>query len=408
MCKKKNLNISEDSNLESEMSDSDVSMSNDSESEETSEVEVEVENTTQETVDEEEEPEDEVISAIKRECERKNDHPPMIQCDDFVTDISFHPFNDLLAVATIVGDVLFYEYSQEGNSLKCTLELHTKACRDIEFNHDGNILFSTSKDKSIMLNDTNTQELIRFYDNAHDEPIYCLTVIDENLFATGDDDGLIKLWDLRQNGDTPIYKTRKNEDYISDMVTNESHQFLLCSSGDGSLTTIDLTKRCIFMQSDEINDELTCLGLFRSETKLLAGSTKGKLYFYNWNEFGFHSDAFPGTKAAINALIPITENIVVTASEDGNLRATYLFPHRHLGVVGQHDMSVENLDICNNGTFIASTGHNNEIKFWNIQYFETVEKVNHKINKNERKKEMNKNLPSSKIKDTSDFFSDLA
>lgn len=70
---------------------------------------------------------------------------------------------------------------------------------------------------------------------------------------------------------TPIYKTKKNEDYISDMVTNESRKYLLCSSGDGSLTTIDLEKRAIYMQSEDHDDELTCLGLFRTETKLLAG-----------------------------------------------------------------------------------------------------------------------------------------
>lgn len=82
--------------------------------------------------------------------------------------------------------------------------------------------------------------------------------------------------------------------------------------------------------------------------------------------------------------------------------------YRHLGVVGQHDMSVENVDICNDGTFIASSGHNNEIKFWNIQYFENFEKVSHKHKRHERKRELANNLPSSKVQNSSDFFSDLA
>lgn len=161
------------------------------------------------------------------------------------------------------------------------------------------------------------------------------------------------------------------------------------------------------MQSEEYEEELTCLGLFRNETKLLAGSSKGKLFLYNWNEFGLHSDAFPGQKSAINSLIPITENIVVTACEDGNLRATHLFPHRHLGIAGQHELSVEKVDICNTGKFIASCSHNNDIKFWNIEYFEEFEKVSHKHNKHNKKKEMEHNLPSSKRKNVAEFFSDL-
>ena len=35
--------------------------------------------------------------------------------------------------------------------------------------------------------------------NAHDAPIHALTHIENgNILATGDDDGVIKIWDLRQ------------------------------------------------------------------------------------------------------------------------------------------------------------------------------------------------------------------
>lgn len=132
-----------------------------------------------------EEDEDEVILAIKRESERKRDHPPPIQCDDFITDLSFHPHEDLLAVANILGDVILYKYSNEENTVVKTFELHTKACRDIEFSADGNILFSVSKDQAIMLSDVESGKLVRFYEGAHDAPINSILVIDENFFATG-------------------------------------------------------------------------------------------------------------------------------------------------------------------------------------------------------------------------------
>lgn len=63
------------------------------------------------------------------------------------------------------------------------------------------------------------------------------------------------------------------------------------------------------------------MGLFRHNTKLVVGSSKGRLYLFNWGEFGYHSDVFPGpNKLAINTLVPITENVVITGSEDGVLR----------------------------------------------------------------------------------------
>lgn len=64
----------------------------------------------------------------------------------------------------------------------------------------------------------------------------------------GDDEGEIKIWDKRESGLKPIYKTKKNEDFISDMITNEYKQYLVCSSGDGSLTTIDFNNRYDLMR----------------------------------------------------------------------------------------------------------------------------------------------------------------
>lgn len=129
--------------------------------------------------------EDEVVRAIIAATKTPRSHPPDIATDDFVVDLSFHPDADILAVGTLTGDVLIYKYSNDENTLVNTLEVHTKAIRDIEFNLDGTTLFSTSKDRSIMLSDVHTGKLKQFYDNAHSVPVYQMSVFDENLFATG-------------------------------------------------------------------------------------------------------------------------------------------------------------------------------------------------------------------------------
>lgn len=128
---------------------------------------------------------DEVVRAIIAATKTPRSHPPDIATEDFVVDLSFHPDADILAVGTLTGDVLIYKYSNDENTLVNTLEVHTKAIRDIEFNLDGTTLFSTSKDRSIMLSDVHTGKLKRFYDNAHEVPVYQMSVFDENLFATG-------------------------------------------------------------------------------------------------------------------------------------------------------------------------------------------------------------------------------
>lgn len=250
MMQKKGLESSQSDDSEEEAEEvndsnsdsSDVSMTDTSEDEEDDPENQNNEAEMDENQGDEEE-EDEVIKAIKRENQKQRDHPPIIQCEDFITDISFHPKNDILGVASIVGDVTLYKYTNEANEVLNTLELHTKACRDIEFSEDGKLLFSVAKDKSIMISDVETGKLVSFFDDAHPAPLYRVYVINENLIATGDDDGTVKLWDLRRKQNACIFSLKKNEDYISDIITNEQQRHLVCSSGDGSLTTIDLGER---------------------------------------------------------------------------------------------------------------------------------------------------------------------
>lgn len=93
----------------------------------------------------EEDFEDEVVKAIKAEKNKSRDQPPTITCEDLIVDISFSPTRNIIALANIVGDVLLYEYCNEENKLLSTMELHLKACRDIEFDNEGTTLYSTAK-----------------------------------------------------------------------------------------------------------------------------------------------------------------------------------------------------------------------------------------------------------------------
>lgn len=86
-----------------------------------------------------------MIKAIKEAQQFQRNHPPDINTEEFNADICFHPKNDLLGVANMLGDIQIYKYSTDANELIATHECHLKSCRDIEFSDDGNILYSTAK-----------------------------------------------------------------------------------------------------------------------------------------------------------------------------------------------------------------------------------------------------------------------
>jgi hypothetical protein len=60
-------------------------------------------------------------------------------------------------------------------------------------------------------------------------------------------------------------------------------------------------------------------GIYRNESKVVVGTSKGNFYTFNWGEFGYHNDAFSGPLSPISMMIPITERIAVTAGEEGEL-----------------------------------------------------------------------------------------
>ena len=121
-------------------------------------------------------------------------------------------------------------------------------------------------------------------------------------------------------------------------------------------------------------------------------------------------------------MISITDNVVITGCEDGNIRAVHLYPHRFLGVVGHHEkeMPIERMDVSSSGEIIASTSHDNKVKFWNVKYLEEMDYNKRKKpgtlskhvarKKNLRKQLMRENehqLPSSSRSNKRDFFSGL-
>uniref|UniRef100_A0A1A9UN99 WD repeat-containing protein 55 homolog n=1 Tax=Glossina austeni TaxID=7395 RepID=A0A1A9UN99_GLOAU len=353
----------------------------------------------------EEDEDDETVRAIIAAIKKPRSSPPEINLEDFVTDICFHPERDIIAVATISGDVCLYEYSNQKNTLLRTIEVHAKACRDVQFTEDGCYLLTCSKDKSIMVTDVETEKLKKFYENAHEDAINKLHVIDANVFATGDDAGTVKLWDLRMKNE--IFGLKEVEDYITQLLTNDVGKLLFATSGGGYLSTINIAARKLYVQSEPYEEELTCMGIYRGDSKLVVGSSKGNLYTFNWGQFGYHSDKFPGVKASMSEMIPITDRIACVAGEEGIIRAVHVAPFRNLGIVGQHTMPIESLDISNNGELIASSSHNNDVRFWNVKYFEDFGDIKYN-EKHNAYKEKHHNLPSSKFTNASDFFSDLA
>jgi hypothetical protein len=57
------------------------------------------------------------------------------------------------------------------------------------------------------------------------------------------------------------------------------------------------------LQSEVYEGEMNSLGIVHKDSKLVAGCGDGKLYMFDWKEFGYHSDSFKGHPGNTNGSV---------------------------------------------------------------------------------------------------------
>ena len=86
------------------------------------------------------------------------------------------------------------------------MNYHDDSIRRLDFSPDGNMIYTVSSDQSIGIMTAGV--LQGKITKAHDVPINSVVHIENgNIIATGDDDGLIRIWDLRIAAEGNLHKS---------------------------------------------------------------------------------------------------------------------------------------------------------------------------------------------------------
>ncbi|KAK7503871.1 hypothetical protein BaRGS_00004994, partial [Batillaria attramentaria] len=295
---------------------------------------------------------------------KEEDVPGDIVHEDLVLAVTCHPSQNLIASGCIDGSVTIHSFSaSEKIKLLRTLPHHKKSCRALRFSPGGKRLYTAGKDKSLWCIDTETGGIRRKIKAAHESAIYSLLVTGERFVATGDDDGVLKLWDMRSKSAT--MELKECEEFISDMIIDQQQKILVATSGEGTLTAFNIRRKRMDLQSELFDSELLSLAAVKGEQRVVCGSGDGTLNIFHWGQWGNISDRFPGHPMSIDCIVPITEDIVCTGSMDGMIRAVNILPNRFLGIVGEHeDFPIEGLALSHDKQYLASCSHDQRVKFW--------------------------------------------
>jgi WD40 repeat protein len=58
---------------------------------------------------------------------------------------------------------------------------------------------------------------------------------------------LLSVWDIRKSD--PVWSLKEMDDYVSCMVTTEAQKYLVCASGEGTVTSVDLRNGRLHLQA---------------------------------------------------------------------------------------------------------------------------------------------------------------
>jgi WD40 repeat protein len=139
---------------------------------------------------------------------------------------------------------------------------------------------------------------------------YCISSTHEHIIATGDEAGVVRLFDIRKKNpiDELLIDDGRCEDTIKvlfikfclpclqfqDVQMSEDGKYLIAISDDGTVSAYNCKRHMFLMESESMGTDLCSIATVKGETKTLVTTASGQIQIYNYKGWGHPSDIIPG------------------------------------------------------------------------------------------------------------------
>lgn len=264
-----------------------------------------------------------------------------VQCTSPIFDVKFHKRHNLIALSGVDGTVKICQYDPLSPSFVTGSEICIKtssSARTIDFNNSNYIAIGNRG------GDVRVTEIQSGCDrfNLASSMIGITKVkwMTENVLASGSEDGVIQIWDKRV--ESPLIATISEcNEQIMDLCSTNENGYLLATSSD-KLAVFDMRnpKSKLHAMSDEMEDDLLCLGLFKNESRIICGTNDGPLAVFHFGDFGDMKERITGTclESSTNCLDKLSEDLLLVGNDDGRVGVVTLEPNMLCGVLCVQEM----------------------------------------------------------------------
>jgi len=210
-------------------------------------------------------------------------------------------------------------------------------------------------------------------------------------------------------------------------LPNINPHHVLCTSGDCTLSILDLRKTAAVATSEDQEDEPLCSAFAGESTRICLGTQSGFVTLWKNGEWLDHVDRIApaerlrkGDEApSVDCMVRVGDDIIVGAG-DGNIRKLGFRPNQYRDVVGKCEEVVTclasvpdgddwNVEPLGEGWVVSGSG--SKLEFWDTnESHDDAEEDDHDSSEDEKpkkKRKKSKKGPKSSGASSAAFFADL-
>jgi WD40 repeat protein len=225
-------------------------------------------------------------------------------------------------------------------------------------------LLSVSSDKTINSINVAKQKMQFEIQNAHKYPIHTFICCTDNVIASGDDEGYVKVWDIRKGG-KPVASFAEHAEYVSSFDYEDEDKILYSASADGTLCIQDLRKMKVVDISKPYEKDFLCCCEMSNGEHVAVGTSKGDILVFDCCKWESHASKIATDMGSVDSMLFITEDMMACGSADGIIRLYSLKAKRMVSTLCTSEDPIYKMSLSPNGLYIASCGFNNVVRFWN-------------------------------------------
>lgn len=323
-----------------------------------------------------------------------SENPPLpLEVPSHVFEIGFHPnpAEVLFTTTHVSSEVYVWRRDPADGTIKkwSCWKHHRKSCRTGKFFVNGDRFVSGSADGTCVVVDIAGTPLWTSGQRGDtSDPVNVVRPLDDHVFASGDDEGHIKVWDIRASPTKPCVSFQDYNEVVfsieHDRLSHSTH--LLATCGD-CLSVYDMRqpKPHLEAMSDPQEADLLCCTTIRGGKKVLCGTAgNGAISIFNWGDFGDMNDRIMLHGVSLDHMLPLVtdsagrQDLLVTGAGDGMIRVMSTFPHQIIGCVGTHNEDaepIEALALSSDHRFLVSASHDNLLKFHGLPSHEQLYRI---------------------------------